>query len=462
MTAVRIIDHGIAGGVKADVESPGSLHRSFAYDVAPRRFRLTQAVNNGDRAARPNFFLSSPASFMTAIPITTPCYAVRLGFANGFNFTQTISKASVYPSDTYSGSLVALSARNVPVVPTDGAGISAGSPIYFDRAGDTALNLSGTNRTLTLPATVANRENSAVPFAISWSDWAPCTSLPRADRRKWPLLFVYITIASNGFVSTSSSYQNLNTTLHRGKLMAGGLRAETNDIDFADNPMDTNWGPFGNPSFGPWFVLQYLTTIPSIQVVITGDSLAAAPQSDGISNFIWRAAADLSSESLPIEVLNLAVGGVTWKVYNPLLSLNAAAIQPSIVIPQVISRNGMGGAAHMQQLLAMANLNAQACSALYGSKVIWSIPGCEPAWDGNKAFSRGFWDMRHRLLDASAISGVPVIDAPAVIGDVAGGAPWNYIPSPAVSDDNTHPNAVGQEMVVPLAKAALKTVIGLN
>jgi hypothetical protein len=177
---------------------------------------------------------------------------------------------------------------------------------------------------------------------------------------------------------------------------------------------------------------------------------------------VWRAAADLSSQRLPIDVLNLAVGGATWKVYNPLLSLNAAAIQPSIVIPQVISRNGMAGTAAMQQLLAMATLNAQSCAALYGSKVIWSIPGCEPSWDGNKEFCQGFWDMRKRLVEASATSGIPMIDAPAAIGDIAGGAPWNYLTSPVVSDDSIHPNADAQEMVTPLAKAALKSVIGLS
>jgi hypothetical protein len=430
--------------------------------LAPRRFRLTQAINNGDRIPRINFFKSNPVSFMAAIPIAAPCYAVRLGFANGFNFAQAIAKASVYPSDTYSGSLTALSARNISVTPTNGKSTSVGSPIFFDGTGDAALNLSGANRCLTLPANASNSDNSAVPFTISWSDWAPCTSLPRADGEKWPLLFIYITITSNSFVSTASSYANLNTTLNRGKWMAGGLRASTSDIDFADNPIDTAWEGWGDPPFGPWFILQYLTVIPSIQIVLTGDSLAAAPQSDGVSNPVWRAAADLSSERLPIEVLNLAVGGATWKVYNPLLSLNAAAIQPSIVIPQVISRNGMGGAADMQQLLAMASLNAQACSAVYGSKVIWSIPGCEPSWDGNQAFSHGFSEMRDRLLDASTISGVPVIDAPAVIGDLAGNAPWNYLTSAAVSDDNTHPNEIGQEMVTPLAKTALKTVIGLS
>jgi hypothetical protein len=161
------------------------------HSLAPRRFRLTQAINNGDRIPRVNFFKSNPVSFLAAIPMAAPCYAVRLGFANGFNFTQTIAKASVYPSDTYSGSLTALSARNISVTPTNGKKTSVGNPIFFDGTGDTTLNLSGTNRCLTLPANAANSDNSAVPFTISWSDWAPCTSLPRADGEKWPLLFIY-------------------------------------------------------------------------------------------------------------------------------------------------------------------------------------------------------------------------------------------------------------------------------
>jgi hypothetical protein len=161
-------------------------------------------------------------------------------------------------------------------------------------------------------------------------------------------------------------------------------------------------------------------------------------------------------------VLNLAVGAVDWGVYSASLSRNAADNQPSIVIPQIISRNGMGGASDMQQLLAMALQNAQACSALYGSALIWNIPGCEPSWDGDATLTHGFTDMRNRLLHAASTSGVPIIDAPSVIGDVAGGAPWNYLPSGIASDDGTHPNATAQELVTPLAVSALKAAIGLS
>ncbi len=428
--------------------------------TAPRRFRLSQALNNGDRFPRTNWFNSNPVSFLAVVPIAAPCYAVRLGFANDFNVTQTISKASVYPSDAYSGSLDAFTGAGTEVTPTCGAGMPSGTRIFFDGTDDSTLNLSGRCRSLTLPANAENKANSALPSTISWSDWAPCTSLPRADGAKWPLLFVYITVASRGFVSTASNYRNLHETLHRGRLIVGGLRSDTTNVDFADNPGGTTWGPFGTPPLGPWFVLQYLTNIPSIQIVMTGDSLSAAPQSDGISNAVWRAGADLSAERLPIEVLNLGAGGTTWKFYNSIFSRNLAAIQPSIFIPQVISRNGMGGADQMQQLLAMATLNAQAAAALYQCRLIWNIPGCQPSWDGNPAATEGFVDMRARLLSGFKLSGIPVIDAPSAIGDVAGGAPWNYIKSPVVSDDDTHLNAAGTELVVPLATSALKTVIG--
>jgi len=284
--------------------------------IAPRRFRLSQAVNNGDRIPRLNFLSSNPATFMAVVPIAAPCYAVRLGFANGFNFTQTISTASIYPSDSYSHALEVLYGETGPVAPTCASRVVHGSPIYFDGIGDQSLNLNGLNRSLSLPAASANARNAIVPYSITWSDWAPCTSLPRADGGQWPLLFIYITITSRSFVSTASSYLNFNATLNRGKRMVGGLRARTRDIDFADRPTETEWETFGQPPLGPWFIIQYLTTMPSVQIVITGDSLSAAPQTDGISNAIWRAAADLSSERLPIEVLNLAVGAADWRVYN--------------------------------------------------------------------------------------------------------------------------------------------------
>jgi hypothetical protein len=429
---------------------------------APRRFRLSLSVCNGLLSGRPDSFGTPPVSFMSAIPIAAPCYAVRLGFANIFSFSHSIASAAVYPSDTYSESLMALATGNTKVVPTNSGKTSTGCPIYFDGIGDTTLNLSGVNRRLTIPGNHCNPKNAPAPYTIVWSDWSPCTSLPRKDGGKWPLLFVYITIESNGFVSTASDYSKFNAALNRGRKIVHGLRAEQNGVDFADNPGETDWKPYGTPPFGPWFVLQYVTTTPSIQIAVTGDSLVTSPLADAISNPVWRAAADLTSSDLAVEVLNLGWGAATWKVYNSLLGPNLAAIQPSIVVPQVISRNSMGGTAQMQQLLAMAMLNAQAASALYGSKLIWNIPGCQPTWNASQHLTEGFVDVRNRLLEASKPGGIPIIDAPSVIGDVTGGAPWNYIASPIVCDDNAHPNAVAQEMVVPLAKDALKIVIGLD
>ncbi len=376
--------------------------------------------------------------------------------------TMSISKASVYPSDSYGGLADNGKARleepspgaPFPVMPTGDAG---GRRIWFDHAGadvDT-ISATGTERAITLAADVTNPGNKPKGFTIHWSDFAACTSIPRADGGTQHLLFVYVTIASPSMVHGATGFfatANADPLAHRGRHFWLG-HASSGGVDCADNPAAVT---FRSLPIGPLFAIQYLTSSPGIQGVLSGESLTAAPTNDRFSTPLHRAAWDLSTPDLPIEIASMAWGAAGHAGYEVMLRNNMAALRGSFVAYQPISRNDGFVAAALHLLLAKALANVDAFRASYGTTALWNIAGIIPSADGNAGQIHAFTDMRSRLQALARSSGMPLIDAPAVIGQPE--APWLY--RSGMTDDDTHPNFAAAEAIVPMARAALQQVIG--
>lgn len=433
---------------------------------APRRFRMTKTLRSGLLGQTTITGISGgvPLTFMAAIPIEAPCYAVRLGFANIYTNDMVIQKAAVVPSDSYGlcpTMMAVQGGSNTSVVPTGGA---ASSPIYFDNNGADVgtINASGSARGYTVAGDAGNTGGTAEAFTIKWSDFVPCTSIPRADGGTQHLLFIYVTISSNTISSSggglSSSAQmwypyNTDPLANRGRKIYTGV-AWTGSADFADNPSGTGWKM---TTVHPLFSIQYLTANPGVQVLLNGDSLSASPTNDGYSSPLMRAAYDLSTLQVPVEVASMAWGGTASPVYEVMLRNNVAAIRPSVVAYQPLSRNDGSSAATMQTLLAKAIANADTFRQAYGTAAILNSAGCQPSFRGNATAIAAFQDMRTRMASIAAASGIPLIDAPSVIGRPT--EPWMYIDG--LSDDNTHPNYQGVELVVPQARDTLKFISGI-
>jgi hypothetical protein len=464
MAGCRAPSAGSTGALAAPADRPiaGAASQAPAM-AAPRRNRLTKTLGSGliARTAFPGPI--APLTFLHIIPIEAPCYAVRLGFANCFGVTMGISKASVYPSDSYSvlagngnaGLKDATPATPYRVAPTGGAG---GCRVYFDHAGADVgtVGANGTQRSFTLAADSMNGENKPKGFTIRWSDFAPCTSIPRADGGTQHLLFVYVTVSTSSMVQGATGFfaeTNADPVAHRGRQFWAGRASNTN-ADYADNPAGTT---FRSWAIAPLFAIQYLTPSAGIQGVLNGDSLTGAPTNDRFSTPLHRAAWDLSTPDLPIEMASMAWGSTGHAGYEVMLRDNMAALRGSFVSYQPISRNDAFIAAGLQLLLAKALANVDAFRASYGSAAIWNIAGCIPSADGNAAQIHAFTDMRSRLQALARSSGVSLIDAPSVIGQAD--FPWLY--RPGMSDDESHPNFTAVETVVPMAKAALRQLIGL-
>jgi hypothetical protein len=422
--------------------------------LAPRRYRLTKNLA-GTFTPRLGVDHPSLSTWLFIVPIETHCYAVRLGFANPYGFAQTIVSAAVYPSDSYSDASLALSKSNTAVNPTGGV---TGTPIGWECGNgcDTpAINDQALVRTHVLPGDPTNRQHDPRPYTIAWSDFCPCASIPRQDGSPQPLLFIYVTLGGTDFVGGPLAIRAFNTdpVAVRGRPFFG-LRATTLGRDFVDEPTATNWSSLGEPPFAPALWLQYLTLNPGYQIVQVGDSLSCGP--DGYSPSLWRAAMDLSTPVAPIEFCSMAWAGTGTQVYDTAMANNAESLRPSILSAQPISRNNGFTAASIRMLLARKLAQIDALAA-FQTQLIWNIPACSSLGDNNEQIAI-FRAFRAQLLERAAAGGDPVIDGPAVMGDWARNAPWNY--APGYSDDGLHPNSAATEAVVPAATDTLRKQSG--
>jgi hypothetical protein len=440
-----------------------SIRPPSALAPAPRRNLLTKTMGHGASpvAAMP---FAPPITFLIAIPIEAPCYAARLGFVNMFNFPVVISGASIYTSDSYSAcaDMTGDETSGKWFLRPTGAALT-GTRVTFDcrgspnpASGSQFVNDSGAAFSFTLPADPTNTNNAAKPVTLQWSDFVPVTSIPQRKAPDGPhILFIYVTIGSPGMVHGCTNWLVMarDPTAMRRRQYYGAVAANE-AVDYNTNPTGTG---FQRYELLPQFALQYLTPSFGIQCVTVGDSLTAAPAEDLFSTSVWRAAADLSNQTLPIEIAPLQFSGPNSTAYNVSLQNNVAAIRPSVLFCQPLSRNDGPTIKTLQTLLARSLAYGHELNSLYGTRLVLNSPGCEPSFDGNPSMIAAFNDIRARLQAIGADGVIPHIDGPSVLG--LPDAPWKHIPG--LTDDIDHPNAAGAELLVPLTTQALRSVTGI-
>jgi hypothetical protein len=142
-----------------------------------------------------------------------------------------------------------------------------------------------------------------------------------------------------------------------------------------------------------------------------------------------------------------------------LLLRNAAALTPSIFVPQLISRNDGSSSTEMMTLISkhLRNHDYLVQNGAPDCSLIWNSAGCEPSFDGNRDAMAGFVSIRDQTNEAAANGGPPVIDAPAVVGDTPS-APWRYRAGMA-NPGEQHTNYAGAAAITPLAVSSLQKVL---
>jgi tetratricopeptide (TPR) repeat protein len=398
---------------------------------------------------------------MLVCPAEAPFTAIRIGVANPFNMTTEIQSAVAFPSDSYSLCAAMQAARGrsntTGLGPTGGA---SGSTLYWDNLGSDMplLGRSGSKTGIVLPANPANQSNAVVPTSFYWSDRAPCLSLPRVDGGSWPLVFIYVTISSASMATGGNGNFvafNNDRVANRGRHWYSAQAWHDNRGDYARNPTGTGWKFLEQAN--PVVAVEFTYATPGVQIVVLGDSLNSATGLDDYSSHLWRTAMDLSTPALPINVACLAYASQGSATYCEMLRMNLDAINPGILALQVITRNDGGNDRGMRQAIERQLAIAEVCKARFGTALLATAPGCEPSYEGDPGATAPFVAIRNEWLASAAAGGIPFIDGPSVIGDTD--APWNYITNPVVTTDGVHPNSVGIELTVPLARSALSSML---
>lgn len=442
-------------------------NRAFPCRALPARTRLT--VSNGPGKPIFRFGINdTERTWLTILPLESHCFAVRLGFANPFAEPMPIMAASVVPSDSYHpvpGATVPGTSQGVAT------GDAAGVRVSFDSGGldGSRIVASGQSKGLIISGDPHNRDNETRAFTLFWSDWVPVRSIPRRDGGSNPLLFIYVALQQGSMSTAGFSYPFTfcGSSASRNRSVVS-LRSDQGG-EWTEHPCGTYWSgatpaPSGNGSqwgLSPLFCLQYLSVVPGIQGVISGDSLMSGPggeHGDSFSAAPIRAAYDLSGLSRPICVAHMACGGTGSQVYNEALLRNIDALRPSFLVLQPLSRNDGMVQPMLDLLLAKLLATSDLADAEYGARTIYQgaypIPSVDPSNGGSDAQIAAWHNIRG-ILNTMAEGGTPVYDGASIIGDVS--APWIY--GRGLSDDGTHPNEIATEMLTPNVRRLLELML---
>jgi hypothetical protein len=263
------------------------------------------------------------------------------------------------------------------------------------------------------------------------------------------ILFAYVCIATNAFAGVAPDVLGYSQDgkANRGRPI---FTARADRIgDFTDCPGDTTWSFF---PFTPFYAIEYVSQPPGIQLMQTGDSLSVGYWLH--SSATLRAAQDLSTPDLPIELCNFAFGGGGRRVYLPMVEINAAAWPPSVLLVQPVSRNDGNGFVAMQENM-LGNLKLCADIAdRYGSKIVMHNRNQQPEFAAIPEALEGYLALCSYLAEMPA-SGVAVIDCAEAVGEP--GQPWFY--RAGMSDDGLHLSHAAHEQLAAFCRPVLAKAI---
>lgn len=321
--------------------------------------------------------------------------------------------------------------------------MSTGCPLYFDNQGADAdtINTAGVSRSLTTPGNAASLNNNPQSFTLQWSDFVPCSTIARADGGVQPLMMIFVTLGPNTtaygrIIAANNSYNNNIASSYGNRFIYTG-RPWNNNGNWADVPQTTGWTSYDNQS--PLAVIQYLADAAGHNVLQVGDSISTAPGNDGLSTPIWRACMAISTPQAPCQWSSLAWGGTASAVYLEAFRRNAAALAPSAVVAQPISRNDGATIAGYQMLLSKIESYVTTLNKSYPVRL--GFYGAFPfttTLDGNSTAQADVTTIRADLLaenvgctpssGGTLCPSIPSFDPiPLVSRSALGGNFWDYL-----------------------------------
>ncbi|HEY1440779.1 MAG TPA: hypothetical protein VGF65_08060, partial [Mycobacterium sp.] len=335
------------------------------------------------------------------------------------------------------------------------ANLATECKMYFDNGGAWVdqINTAGTARGFTVQGNPNSPNNNPQSYTIQWSDLVPCLTLPRSDGGTNPLLQIYLTIGTgtvnygyvNGLSGATIPYNAL-TAPGLGNRFVFSAHAWSNaGTDWTDNPGGV--GFLNTQTVVPALVVQYLTDAPGWNVLQIGDSISASAGSntagftgaDTYSTPVMRACKLLSTPLAPCEWASMAWGGTASAVYLEASRKNAAAMLPSAVVGQPVSRNDGSTLLIMEGLQAKYESYVGSLNKQMGTRLgyLGAFPFTTTA-DGSVPIQTVLATMKNRLattavgctpsVGSPVCPTIPVLDPiPVLSRAVLGGNFWDYL-----------------------------------
>lgn len=326
-----------------------------------------------------------------------------------------------------------------------------------DYTGWQTLKVAG-SASITLAA--ATSLASPVAPSITWTDWVPLQSVPRADGGTGALIQIrlwYQGTVTNYSVCSSVAALQATAAANRGFL------AQTVFVD-GDAIASPALAMATTPSFMCPVVIEFMSKDILASVGVVGDSLSDSVGSvaDNRTNWLLRACGDISTPNAAVLPVNFACSGTVQDEFWSLAQLHMAQSTPDILVFEAVSPNGSGAFSPSTPATLrykhMALYRNQIYNFLRYCRTNRIVPilmtGCP-----NEGYNTAAWDLERRSFQAELVnSGVLVFNSWAALGNGASPELFNA----TYKLNATHPNETGVEYMAqqfaPVLRQALTYV----
>lgn len=419
-------------------------------DLVPRHNIITRGQL---QTARPTLLHS------TTPPVTAPDASLASGttiatlwsFRLPFDYVRVVFGLQVSSPTTVSFAIAPTARPNDGVNPLDGAD----DPVAFM---DGLFNNTGAHElepwnqnTGSTNSILLNQSSETQVWAMTYSDWAQCSSLPRSDGGQYPLLMVraYLTGTPYAAAIVGTNVFGLTPTVYNyGREWAGYTAS-------GDYVSSTGGFPSSGTSFGsrwaPLFIQTYSRQF-GFQVFGCGDSNMAGTGDVSLLGF-YRRSCLIAGRRAAVISANFNQPGSSPGIFMPNVTRILDAVRPSGVVTFPFSYNAAA---------TEANLNLYWAQALAQAHHLMKLGGV-PFWigypprDGATADEDAVRKVGLSRFPAMAASGMRAID-PSVFVD-AGGSPSTWVSGMTL--DGTHFSPRGHAAVSSLLAPSMTEAFGL-
>lgn len=319
-------------------------------------------------------------------------------------------------------------------------------------------------------SSVTPAAGTATAPTASFSDWIPCSSIPRRDGARFPLILARVNVQGNvsswlNQLTTAGTGMETATTQNGGFIVQARWEADASGLMVSAPAANHLTGAAASNAMTIGF--QFRTRKKGITIVGIGDSLVQnallAISEDGIASVGMRAAAAISALGVPCGYVNHGLASQAMEVFQPIgltaltnWSANAALIES-------FSPNQNGGVYsseavarfELQRQRALVEQLISKCDDLNAMPFVTTGIPCAAGTIGTAAIDA--WRLSHNTMMRAKTDDTMVLDWDALLTDGASPARIQV----ALQNDTTHYNATGLQLLANQLTAKIRQAFGI-